>query len=1296
MSLSAIEFAEYAPDVVLAEGLTTLRQIEDRIAADGDGLAGEIANWLALTRESGSPTSVAPTSQAKDSDLPAGLALSPGGVHLSARQAVLAALQDELTTRAMADGDTLDSWGGLLTQSDPNLRPVYEMSSVRFTGARVLSRNDVFLDIETGGGMTAVVRVKVNSLPNQGRIFAFSNADVNARIILKRGGDDLVLRFGTVEMTVAPLVVGEWVTLAMSYDATTRATTVYKDGVEQAKATLGDLRDLNFEYFALGGSANSAGTDISISGAAFYTRKLPDIDAYPATRETWTLRQIDEDAAAVSAILDLYAPDEPSRLALRPPIEAAVSAAGDRLTFVVVEGGRDLFASQTLWITDGEREVVADVLDVDPSASELTLEGGVLLGDVNAFINAASFRDPDRVARIAAFRRRASTPLPGPVDEAAEGFNSDLYLLLYGPVEPELKTMTERELEEHYVSNPGRVGSVLDIQRATDLSGIRVARIDELLTLPLGAALRLAGRELTGVGTRNDVLAGTAIVDDETVATTGQVSETVAVAVRGIETYAHLTDARVTGTLTVEGRAIAGEGEFGTLGARVANLDNVVARDGLDARRLTAQSAHVTGDLVAEKARLVKAEATDLRVTGAVTADGTVDAQTVTARAGIFDTARAGTLRVDDDAIVEGRVRAAVVSADLLAGEDVATRGLAVSEDASVAGTVRARIGEFNLMNAVQANLDSASIDALSADSLAVGRGVAAASGAFQNVATEALSVSGAADLTELDAQSLRADRLQARKVTADSATLVQARAGRIDAGTLFVADRISPATEGGVVKVAGSLHAADSAVSGTASAGLVVGDRIQTQGRLDAGSVLAESVATERIRAGSAVANDVQAERVLASSLVAAPSVQAARVNAGEVDADRANLRTANVAGALTADDVTAGSLTSAGSATVAELDVRDNARIQRGEVAQLSAGSVTVTGDVDAKAGSFGTLRSGDASCEIFTADEIDARVLVRARRARIEALRANKVYTCTVSAGDVDVERKATVADLVARYAQLDSMNTNNMRAGKVSADDVDADRGVVRRLTVTDAARVRSLHGETVRALKTDTDQLQVSGEARIARASVEGTLDATRVSVAGDVAVAGDLGAMGDVSAAGDVRAGGTVAASAVDVSTVVAGGGAARMDAGGVVVEAGTLVSRVPIVASEVRAGTLTATDARASRLSAKEAATDRLIAGRAHVEDELHARSATIGDARVTGLLDAAGGVTTPRLDVAHGARMTGVVDLAGTSGLVMPSLVRVDGVVSADTVIAADVTATSTVRAPAAIVRRILLCRN
>jgi hypothetical protein len=62
--LSAVEFAEYAPNVVLAENLQTLADVDARIAQDADGLAADIAAWLAS--EQPTPVSVSASLDGSD------------------------------------------------------------------------------------------------------------------------------------------------------------------------------------------------------------------------------------------------------------------------------------------------------------------------------------------------------------------------------------------------------------------------------------------------------------------------------------------------------------------------------------------------------------------------------------------------------------------------------------------------------------------------------------------------------------------------------------------------------------------------------------------------------------------------------------------------------------------------------------------------------------------------------------------------------------------------------------------------------------------------------------------------------------------------------------------------------------------------------------------------------------------------------------------------------------------------------------------------------------------------------
>jgi hypothetical protein len=45
-----------------------------------------------------------------------------------------------------------------------------------------------------------------------------------------------------------------------------------------------------------------------------------------------------------------------------------------------------------------------------------------------------------------------------------QGFNPDLYKLLYGEIDEDLVHMTDEELADNYLSNPSRIGSVSDLR----------------------------------------------------------------------------------------------------------------------------------------------------------------------------------------------------------------------------------------------------------------------------------------------------------------------------------------------------------------------------------------------------------------------------------------------------------------------------------------------------------------------------------------------------------------------------------------------------------------------------------------------------------------------------------------------------------------------------------------------------------------------------------------------------------------------------------------------------------------
>jgi hypothetical protein len=49
-----------------------------------------------------------------------------------------------------------------------------------------------------------------------------------------------------------------------------------------------------------------------------------------------------------------------------------------------------------------------------------------------------------------------------------QGFNPDLYKLLYGEIDEDLVHMTDEELADNYLSNPSRIGSVSDLASRTE------------------------------------------------------------------------------------------------------------------------------------------------------------------------------------------------------------------------------------------------------------------------------------------------------------------------------------------------------------------------------------------------------------------------------------------------------------------------------------------------------------------------------------------------------------------------------------------------------------------------------------------------------------------------------------------------------------------------------------------------------------------------------------------------------------------------------------------------------------
>jgi hypothetical protein len=89
---------------------------------------------------------------------------------------------------------------------------------------------------------------------------------------------------------------------------------------------------------------------------------------------------------------------------------------------------------------------------------------------VDAAINIVGFVsvDPGRMVDVINFRDWVADEATVTSSTSLQGFNPDLYKLLYGEIDEDLVHMTDEELADNYLSNPSRIGSVSDHASRTE------------------------------------------------------------------------------------------------------------------------------------------------------------------------------------------------------------------------------------------------------------------------------------------------------------------------------------------------------------------------------------------------------------------------------------------------------------------------------------------------------------------------------------------------------------------------------------------------------------------------------------------------------------------------------------------------------------------------------------------------------------------------------------------------------------------------------------------------------------
>lgn len=953
------------------------------------------------------------------------------------------------------------------------------------------------------------------------------------------------------------------------------------------------------------------------------------------------IHELEADAIASAATLGLVS-GESGRLEIRPTLEF-VRMSGGVLTVLAPALVRDLSSGRRVAVADGTREVIATVLSVDEGAGTVELDRALFADQV--YIQALFVEDPERVSNAYKFSRWL-TSQDLPAQPVLQGFNSELYRLLYTPSDADLADMTYGELVDDYVSHADRIGNVLDLERAIRNQALSHVDIETGIGMGPGAGIVFTGGDmLSGLFTAaqvhgtpsrsegSDSLAVTPAalasivarekaillqhvqaqkvsVSDGGLLVTGDTVLEGSLAAHAVDALGDVdafSDLRVRGDLSADSRLmVSGVATFsGAVSARDGAsvigglaLDTLRVAEGSDLRGHTdAETVEVSGHLGAAAATVTYMDATSARVgdlygttahlTGGVTAD-TLEANCLVAQTGELN------MLVVESALQAGRLLARSAEVERAEIEALVAHGADVT-GLLVAETVRATLctadaieaGDVDTETLTSARVVAGDVDATNIDTLALVAGEADIS----VLSAASARVRGTLTTDHTDAQSAYVGDL-----TADSATVAALEVDRASAASVIVSGAVRACTV-----------AADEVTAASVSSDAV-----------RAGAVHATFVAVETLDATSARVHDVTGSRGTFAT-VTADTVEGSQADLGRVHAGRVAAESLDVTG-----DVSAGTLFARQVAADA------------GEV-----GDLRVTGEAR-----FARLQA----CGV-TADLLDA-TNVEARRATVEEADVAELRV-----------RGADVQDLSARSACLGDASADSLTARRIEALALEAD------LVVGKEVQADRVAGREAVFDRVDARALDVGGIVEAGDVTVRGRLETSGATVHGSARVA-DLEAVSlsattaEIIAASvadltaqEARVRGRLAVGEVLAEAVSAGtlrvrilcAVAAELDAleaSEITLNGGTLdTSRGDVIMGSARATAIYSDALRALRVT-----TDSLTAG--DVETE---RLAVSGDAAL-GSLDVAGDVRA----LGVSARQAGVEDLTVTGSSVFSGDVR------------------------------------
>lgn len=872
--------------------------------------------------------------------------------------------------------------------------------------------------------------------------------------------------------------------------------------------------------------------------------------------------------------------------------------------------------SRVLVQTEGDTvsQIECDVAAVTATTLTLTsLVAGAMPEVETALVTAIYMSDVLRAEDVVSFRqfRRFASPLVA-ADEAS--FNPNLYLLLYGPIYPDIVGMTASQMYDDYSGHPGRVGSILDLRRALDAPSVATLVIDNLLDIAPGAALRIENVLVRTIATLADVVAD--LPDsrsDVALITAAATRELVEASIRDLNQTVVSENITATHSITLPG-TLAATLDF----VRIDVPTQVPALQATDIRTDGLAAAYVTTDAIAS----VRSDLGDANAS-------TLAATRVTADSAAFGDAAVGGLLSGQSAAFTAGLAADSAAFSTVVAESATVDSLQVKNDLTAGSAAFEADVSCRNLTATGSVAAASGISAASADfsgSMNVGTAFAVDGGsAAFRVAVSAPS----ADIAQVTSDTVSAERVVSDVIVADVANVATVTAGNADVSLLTVAN------------VTGGLR-----VSGDSTFDAISCTNLKTD-VLDAGSAVYQNltvtaladVASLVVRDDAIVGRMAQAYRLVSSQLdvTGAAALGSLVVTAASV------LHSLNVV----TDLGVAGNVTIAGTHDAGPSRIRGNLTLM-GDIATQRA---IVDGDIFSENGDLRLTRGsaylyGDLS--MGGAASIGSDLAVKGGGTFGSDVRvtggvlgtgditgANAQFNGVLRAGDSalgDVDclgMRAETLKLLGAFAtegdaSVDgylSVEGNAVLKGSVTAGDLASigdfesgrDVNVTRRLNVGEDAAI-------------DGD-LQVSGNAAVEGtfvcdgAEVTGTLVVTDVTVSADVSAEGKITADGTIEAGGNLVTGGdlmvsgdafvenvTVTSSAtVNGSLALAGnadvegsvstvgdltvGGSVQVD-GSVIVDAGLTV------VDGVNAASVTTDDLTAETVSAKRVATDELAAG--------------------------------------------------------------------------------------------------